>query len=255
MRWHGIPHPVVVGSDVEEQQPNQKHGVVDVYRGGPGWKLDPLHPDQRLGPEILPLAGDEYGMRWNVNVLDVDNDSIADLFIIDHDRGFLYRGSASGFHTYPDRVFLPPDTNWFRFLRRAFRIGDIDGDGYNDFATNFRSNGTNPGYVIFGGYPWERTGVEETPVRQALDVHVYPNPFRDMTTISLGNLSEAVEEGMILDVLGRVVRRVPLHRDGVSVRMYWDGLDAAGNPAPSGMYYFSVTTEHSVKKGSIVKMK
>jgi hypothetical protein len=72
----------------------------------------------------------------------------------------------------------------------------------------------------------------------------YPNPFRGSTRLVLraaGMLpsSAALE---IHDVAGRLLRRLQLRGGEATVReATWDGLDADGHPAPSGIYFLSTS--------------
>ena len=308
---------LVVGSDVEAPG-NKLDGIVDVYRGGPGWKLDPLHPDQRLGNEILPLAGEEHSMRNHVSILDVNNDGTSDLFVIDHYKGYAYFGGPDGFRSRPDRVFLPPDSGWYRFAQKAHRIGDIngdgfddfavnawqwtgfswhvgllflflggtdgmglypeataynpaggrwigecivnigdiDGDGLNDFATSYMDNSGDAGYAIFAGYPWERTSINPDRIPEAAAIQAYPNPFRDYTTFVVRADAARASDAVVYNVFGREIRRIPVRlRGGDETTIAWDGRDSRGMAMPAGIYFFVMETSTGLMKGKIVKLE
>jgi hypothetical protein len=126
---------LIVGVDYQ----NPDHGwdvdgFVDVYKGGSGFKIDPQHPDQRVGREIIPGPYKDYSMRYNLNILDVNNDGIQDLFLCEYTAGYVYYGGPAGFSRTPDRVLIPPDTNYHLFDYRAYRMGDVNGDGFGDYA-------------------------------------------------------------------------------------------------------------------------
>lgn len=74
----------------------------------------------------------------------------------------------------------------------------------------------------------------------------YPNPFNPSTTIEFGLPAAAVVSLEIFDLLGQPVvgayRDTPL-RSGVH-EWEWNGTDAAGNPAPSGIYFYRLKIDN-----------
>lgn len=69
----------------------------------------------------------------------------------------------------------------------------------------------------------------------------YPNPFNPGTTISF-RVTEAERTTVrIFDTLGReVADLMDRHCPPGSCKVEWDGSDAAGNPAPSGVYLYKI---------------
>jgi hypothetical protein len=84
------------------------------------------------------------------------------------------------------------------------------------------------------------TIVEDVPELPAPSVQ--PNPFRTAAVIEYGLASSGPVEVSIFDVQGRLVRT--LEREDVSApgiyRVQWNGHDAAGRQAPSGVYFARV---------------
>ena len=84
-----------------------------------------------------------------------------------------------------------------------------------------------------------------------------PNPFRDGTAIRLG-----VERGGaaiavdLFDVGGRWVRRLLMRaeRPGL-VEIPWDGRDASGRAAPSGVYLYRASASGQVAHGRLVLLR
>ncbi len=68
----------------------------------------------------------------------------------------------------------------------------------------------------------------------------YPNPFNPSTTIPFSLEAPASITLSILNVSGRLVRVLADRRSFPSGRheLRWDGVDAAGKPAPSGVYFY-----------------
>jgi len=70
----------------------------------------------------------------------------------------------------------------------------------------------------------------------------YPNPFNSGTTIEYAVPIDGHIEIVIVDVLGRTVRSLYAgeQREGQH-RVFWDGSDEKGAPAPSGLYLYRMT--------------
>ena len=107
----------------------------------------------------------------------------------------------------------------------------------------------------------------------------YPNPFGDGTTIRFGlRAASSLKAGGTTSTLG--ARSEASGPDGeVSVRIYdpsgrlirtltpragtsssigeawWDGRDAFGSPAPTGIYYCRILTAESEQSMQIVKLR
>jgi hypothetical protein len=145
------------------------------------------------------------------------------------------------------------------FNASAVLIGHTIGTGYNVnannyphyfvTATDFSGNEGKPAHVN------KSTGVNDSP-RYALAVNAYPNPFNPLTTIrydvpSAGNVVVSVYDasGALLTTLVNGARAPGSY----SVR--WDGRNAAGNPASSGVYFvkLSVNGQTTTRKVALVK--
>ena len=307
---------LVVGNDVPAGQIERSSGFVDVYHGGPNFRIDPEHPDQRLWPDVIPPPIDPVTMRWCLNVLDVNNDGIGDLVTFSHRLGYIFYGGRDGFHKTPDRILPNPDSTWFNFETRAYRIGDIngdtfedfavqadyitpslrwigllalylggpsgivsyptaaawnpgggsvigsslaplgdiDGDGVNDFAASYDDDFNAHGFIVFGGYRWERTAVNDLDPPRSFMIRSFPNPFRQEVSIWLETAEQDIESVAIYDISGREVKR--LHAENITTTgmlLHWNGRDANDVPAPIGVYYVVAITKPGLLKGKIVK--
>lgn len=101
------------------------------------------------------------------------------------------------------------------------------------------------------------TGIEEFDPARALQVSIIasPNPFGGSTLLRLrgGGDRAAASALEIYDVAGRLVRRLPLPAGSAAVRSVgWDGLDAAGRPAPNGIYFLSA---NGTTRGRVVRLR
>lgn len=85
---------------------------------------------------------------------------------------------------------------------------------------------------------------EEAPSNIWLDQN-YPNPFNPSTTIRF-TLSQPARVSIVIhDVNGREVERLlDQPRAGGEHAIIWDAIDREGNPAPSGVYWYTIRTEH-----------
>ena len=309
---------LVVGNDVPSPTIEGSSGFVDVYQGGPNFRIDPEHPDQRLWPDVIPPPIDPVTMRWCLNVLDVNNDGIGDLVAFGSRWGYIFHGGRDGFHKTPDRMLPNPDSTWFSFETRAYRIGDINddafedfavqadyitpsgryigllflylggpsgivsyptaaawnpgggsdigsnlavlgdinGDGVGDFASSYYDDFNDPGFVVFGGYRWKRTDVNDIASSQSFKILSFPNPFRQEVSIWIETGEHDADFVAIYDISGREVKR--LHAENITTTgmlYHWNGRDAREAPAPIGVYYIVAKIRSGLLKGKLVKQE
>lgn len=98
---------------------------------------------------------DSTGLGTSVAALgDVNGDGYDDFIVgTDNDEAFLYYGSSSP-DTVPDLVFHKPDTTCMNFGDYVLNIGDVNGDGCEDFVIHaYRYNALEQcrAYLYFGG--------------------------------------------------------------------------------------------------------
>jgi len=83
-----------------------------------------------------------------------------------------------------------------------------------------------------------------------------PNPFRERTAVRLSLERESVISLRVVDVAGRVVRR--LH-DGAAPagtrEIAWDGRDEAGRPVAAGVYLVIVRTAEGARSLPVVRLR
>jgi hypothetical protein len=72
---------------------------------------------------------------------------------------------------------------------------------------------------------------------------VAPNPFSQSTNISLSLTAPARVDLSVFDVAGRRVATVVNTRAGELLEARWDGRDASGRPAASGVYFLRLSLD------------
>jgi hypothetical protein len=90
------------------------------------------------------------------------------------------------------------------------------------------------------------TGVASQPIASHLR-HLEqnrPNPFNPRTTVRFHLPRSGGVQIAIFDASGRLVRRLlNAHKEAGRHEVPWDGLDARGRMAPSGVYYYRLETQ------------
>jgi Ca-activated chloride channel family protein len=86
---------------------------------------------------------------------------------------------------------------------------------------------------------------------------VYPNPFTNTMTFSL-NVEEQVTGTAILsiyDISGKLLQVITIEVNGPGTyEISWNGLDSAGNPLKSGLYFYTVSFGNKIYSGKIYKV-
>lgn len=104
-------------------------------------------------------------------------------------------------------------------------------------------------YALYG----VQSGVADrgSPAPQAL--RNTPNPFAAGTTISFVLPAPGDVAVLVYDLQGRLIRRVATERMAAGAQsVSWDGLDATGQPAAAGVYFYSIQTERGVESRRMV---
>lgn len=88
------------------------------------------------------------------------------------------------------------------------------------------------------------TGITEAgPAESALALSCHPNPFGPRTTVSYFLPEQAEVELAVYDVSGRLVAALESgHRAAGEHTVRWDGANARGRPAATGIYFVRLTT-------------
>ena len=120
-------------------------------------------------------------------------------------------------------------------------VGDVNGDGVNDFGATIPSSdfNTNGYFVIFSGNKNWVTPVkpqnENKPTSNNLDQN-YPNPFNPETVISYQLAVNSYVTLKVYDVLGReIMKLVSKEQEAGNYTARFDGSEF-----PSGVYYYTL---------------
>lgn len=158
--------------------------------------------------------------------------------------GFVYRGPSNpslvGKYIYADFITaevsaltwdgVNPPTN--TLLTNISSIPSFGVDKNNElFMASFDGNI----YRLFA---------TPTPVPTPALSHslvVAPNPFSSTANISLSLNQPAIVELTVYDVAGRRVTTIVNSRANQFTETHWDGLDAKGHPASSGVYFMRLS--------------
>jgi hypothetical protein len=92
--------------------------------------------------------------------------------------------------------------------------------------------------------------------RDLLALHAAPNPFRAATRVAFDLAREEPVEVAIVDVAGRVVRRLLRGvRSAGSHDVSWDGRDEAGRPVAAGVYLAVVRAGDRTRSAPLVRLR
>jgi hypothetical protein len=122
-------------------------------------------------------------------------------------------------------------------------LGDVNGDGINDWAVgsfdDFAGEGWRGRCVIFAGDSTIHAAALErkVPVAEEIGVSVYPNPFNAETTIDLRvNPQQGTVNLQVFDLLGQSVYEQHVHPQSVRTSFHFAGRDCNGVALATGLY-------------------
>ncbi|HDR91492.1 MAG TPA: T9SS type A sorting domain-containing protein, partial [candidate division Zixibacteria bacterium] len=106
------------------------------------------------------------------------------------------------------------------------------------------SDGTRSDMGAYGG---GTTGIDDGNFAkpEIMTLRISPNPFNSTCRIDLGEIKAVVE---IHDLTGKLVSKIDLNETSV-----WDGRNASGEDAPSGVYLFNIEGSSKSAKGILIK--
>jgi subtilisin family serine protease len=239
---------------------------LDAWQTTPGgWGLEKIHVRSGLNAvHESPGQGVNYPNNADLSLalkygLDLSRLSQATLSawmfykFNDTDYGSVEASNDSGLTWQP--LSLPISGSALKYYQAEFDLQRFTGPGNNNVLLRFRviSNeaGSDTGWYIDDVEILPiRTQVAQTeemiPATLALS-DAYPNPFNSRTIVSYALPAETFVRLTVLNTLGQEVtvlenQRKPAGRYSVT----WDGLDAHGIAAPSGIYFCRLLTDNQV---------
>ncbi|MBN1425485.1 FG-GAP repeat protein [Candidatus Fermentibacteria bacterium] len=185
----------------------------------------------------LALVGDIDGGCLALAGGDINGDGYADLIVCERPvwhppytvgRLSVYLGGAD-----MDSIPAVVITGSGRFGETVTWIGDMNGDGWPEFAVSDPDAAGGPGEIYIYTLAQVGSPPHPLPLPDPVALTVAPNPGAGPFHISWS--SAAVNPGAveIVDINGRVVRSL---RAGSGGAIVWDGCNGAGIPVPSGVY-------------------
>jgi hypothetical protein len=144
-------------------------------------------------------------------------------------------------------------------------LGDVNGDGQNDFGTTAPYNALpdnlpQDGYfIIFSGDSTLVTSIKNNLPLLPKDIELmqnYPNPFNPATTIEY-TLQKATQVSLnIFDVLGKKVKSLVNETQIYGTyKVLWGGDDDAGKRVSSGTYFYRLEINNSTVTKKAVYIK
>jgi hypothetical protein len=110
--------------------------------------------------------------------------------------------------------------------------------------------------IFLAKYAPGPTGIGDRPEDTHTNLHNYPNPFNPVTHIVFVLDAEAHVNLAIYDSAGRLVRTLVDRRVGPGMHSEaWDGRDAIGKPAASGVYFCRLEAGHRTLARKAVLLK
>ena len=158
-------------------------------------------------------------------------------------------------------------------MKNAFTYTNLESEGLNiawDFINNPYDDIENNDYwaidlSINHGYPHLRNldvsflaaTTELTPTKQTISITNYPNPFNPSTTIEFSIQNNFRIELSIYNIKGQKIKTLAQNEftEG-SHTIIWNGNDAFGKPASSGVYFYKLVADGetiAVQKMMLIK--
>jgi parallel beta-helix repeat protein len=141
---------------------------------------------------------------------------------------------------YGDALLKNPDNNDFQILQASPAI-----DAGVNVGLPFKGSAPDLGAIEFGEQATSVGETENQPSQFRLYQN-YPNPFNPVTQIAYEVLTEGDISLSIYSLVGTRIRTLVEEKQGPgSYEVEWDGLDALGQPAASGIYFYRLTISGS----------
>ncbi len=133
---------------------------------------------------------------------------------------------------------------WFSYkFRDHFGDEDIHHPSVADYYLVWTQGDSPPYKVMFAIQLY--SGIEEPETPTSLELKAFPNPFTKSTTIDLPPSAQENFRLKIYDITGTLIRELPANE------RTWDGRNANGETAKSGIYIFKA---NGYKPAKVIKL-
>jgi hypothetical protein len=158
----------------------------------------------------------------------------------------LYRGSTAAFAPDPGNLIATtPDTGYVDHVATAlfYKLSAYD------------HNGNESGFAAT--HPGDVSDVEGGELQRVLRLgRPVPNPARSEVRVSYGLPSGAVRRLEVIDVEGRIVRRIAAGPIAAGRhRATWDLRDSRGRPVESGLYFVRLAVGPEVRTVRLIVVR
>ncbi len=210
-----------------------------------------IEPNDSI-PNPWPVQYGIVGARSIHPVGDMNGDGTRDLLI---SWATYFYGTSSLYYLYPMRpgglvrehtghIGMIPEDDWV--INGAYDVGDVNGDGYDDFAVCGRGGAEPPTigwwyarrFIICLGASDLRTAIERVPSPETLQLEISPQPLlpdQRQLRVTASGIKPGPVDLIVSDLLGRVIVRQSFDAGEDSVQRT---LDLSGVHA--GMYIISL---------------
>ena len=255
----------------------------------PGRVIDVAEPP--AGTTLIYGANEQAIAGDAIAAGDIHGDGYDDLFIgVPGDAGPLGRRYSGGIVVIAGGPVLPTEIDlaepnvpimWIQapdpidFSAYWAASGDFDGDGSVDImpngmagdGPNNKRNNAGEAHVVSGRIVAQILGgaVRPTAVANDLSGRVpdwvtlwqnYPNPFNSSTTIGFALAADTDLDLAVYDMVGQRIETLSTGRYPAGVHsVRWDGRDAKGRRASTGVYFYKLTTQNGVEANSLLLLK
>ena len=181
-------------------------------------------------------------------IADFNNDSLPDIVFIAHDNSGLYIYNNIGDFNIEYQQFIP--INYGVSFIKQLASDDFDKNGYNDLGIVLYNHYQIPVNLILlfndgkGNFQDDPISNIETPYSQfqTPNLHCYPNPFTDKTTITINSNKKEKIKLEIYDIQGKLIRTFIDNKPQAGVyKIIWNGDDLNGKEIQAGIYFACLT--------------
>lgn len=151
------------------------------------------------------------------------------------------------------------------FIYDVYDISSVLDPEHHDYRIGFRfisDPNTSAGILKIDDIGWvvgPMTGVDESRVSLPDQLSLgqnYPNPFNPQTNIYFQLPSKSAVSLDVFDVLGRrIATLIDRVMDAGGYTITWNGIDSAGRPASSGIYFYRLSTDFGSKQAKMTLLK